>query len=89
MPKTALLGAGSVLALATGLFSSQAFAATAEATDTANGGAAVSELTVVAEKREERIESVPVAITAFSSKQRDLLGLKTVQEISDFTPGLS
>jgi iron complex outermembrane receptor protein len=83
-----LLGAGSVLAFATGLFSSQAFAATAEATDTANG-ASVTELTVVAEKREERIESVPVAITAFSSKQRDLLGLKTVQEISDFTPGLS
>ena len=79
-----------MLALATGeLFASQAFAATATATDTANGGAAVSELTVVAEKREERIETVPVAITAFSSKQRDLLGLKTVQEISDFTPGLS
>ena len=35
-------------------------------------------------------KTVPVAITAFSAKQRDIIGIKTVQEIlSDFTPGLS
>ncbi len=89
MPKSALLCASSALVAATGLFASSAFAATATASAADNPGAAVSEITVVAEKREQRIESVPVAITAFSAKQRDLLGLRTVQEISDFTPGLS
>ena len=32
---------------------------------------------------------MPVAITAFSPKQRDILGIKTTQDLSDFTPGLS
>src|SRR5580698_2827482 len=59
----------------------------ASASTTATGMA--GELVVVAQKREERIETVPVAVTAFSAKQRDIIGIKTVQEISDFTPGLS
>jgi iron complex outermembrane receptor protein len=87
--KNALLCGGSALAVALSFGVSQTYAATATATAASSGAAEVSELTVVAEKREERIETVPVAITAFSAKQRDLLGLKTVQEISDFTPGLS
>ncbi|HEY1426659.1 MAG TPA: TonB-dependent receptor [Caulobacteraceae bacterium] len=64
-------------------------AATAAASDTAAATATVGELVVVAQKREQKIESVPVAITAFSAKQRDILGIRTVQELSDFTPGLS
>jgi iron complex outermembrane recepter protein len=89
VPKKALLGAGSVLALATGFFASQAYAATATATDTANGGAAVSELTVVAEKREQSIETVPVAITAFGAEQRKLMGIQIIQDLADFSPSLN
>jgi iron complex outermembrane receptor protein len=32
---------------------------------------------------------VPVAITAFSGKQRSLVGIQTVQDLTDYTPGLS
>jgi iron complex outermembrane receptor protein len=87
MTKIGLFGAGSALAFAAGLWAPQALAAEAAAETTAPS--AVAEITVVAEKREAKIETVPVAITAFSSKQRDIIGARTVQEISDFTPGLS
>ena len=49
----------------------------------------MTEITVVATKREEKIESVPVAISAFSAKQRSLVGIQTVQDLTDYTPGLS
>src|ERR1700676_1434793 len=92
VPKTALLGASSALAVATCLLASPASAATATATDTAtaNGGAAaVSELTVVAEKREQSIETVPVAITAFGAEQRKLMGIAIIQDLADFSPSLN
>jgi iron complex outermembrane receptor protein len=87
--KNAVLCGGSALAVAASLWATGAVAATADATDNATSPGMVGELTVVAEKREEAIESVPVAITAFSAKQRDIIGIRTVQELSDFTPGLS
>jgi iron complex outermembrane receptor protein len=77
------------LAVAASLCATNAGAATAAATTDASQPGVVGELTVVAQKREEAIESVPVAITAFSPKQRDIIGIRTVQELSDFTPGLS
>ena len=48
----------------------------------------VSEVIVTAQRRSENIEKVPVAISAYTSKQRDLLGVDTVQDIANFTPGL-
>jgi iron complex outermembrane receptor protein len=89
VPKTALLGASSALALATGLLASQALAATATASAASTGGAQVSELTVIAEKREQSIETVPVAITAFSSEQRKLMGIAIIQDLADFSPSLN
>jgi iron complex outermembrane receptor protein len=87
--KTAMLCASSALALATGLFASQAFAATASAAADANGGTSVGELTVIAEKREQSIETVPVAITAFSPEQRKLIGIQIIQDLADFSPSLN
>ncbi|HEY2710254.1 MAG TPA: TonB-dependent receptor [Caulobacteraceae bacterium] len=86
-----MFGGGSVLAVALSVCASSAFAATSTAVSTTDATApgVVSELTVVAEKREENIETVPVAITAFGAKQRDIIGIKSVQDLSDFTPGLS
>jgi iron complex outermembrane receptor protein len=85
--KNALLCGGSVLAVALSLCASQAIAADATAEAAAPG--AVAEITVVAEKREQNIEAVPVAISAFSAEQRNLVGIKSIQDISDFTPGLN
>jgi iron complex outermembrane receptor protein len=87
--KTAFLCGGSAMAVAVSLCASPAFAATAEATADATTPGVVGELTVVAEKREENIESVPVAVSAFSAQQRSLVGIKSIQDISDFTPGLN
>jgi iron complex outermembrane receptor protein len=67
--------------------------AAAAATAAAGGsGAAVTEieeLVVTAEKREQSLQDVPVAITAFTSTKRDLIGIDTIQDITNFTPGLS
>jgi len=89
--KSAFLCGGSAIAIAASLFASQAFAADATAAAAASDATPgmVGELVVIANKREEKIETVPVAVTAFSAKQREIIGIKTVQEISDFTPGLS
>jgi iron complex outermembrane recepter protein len=52
-------------------------------------GATVAEVVVTAEKREENLETTPVAVTAFTSQARDLLGIQSVQDLTDYTPGLS
>lgn len=49
----------------------------------------VGTVIVTAEKRAQKINQVPEAITAFTSQQRELIGLDTIQDYSDFTPGLS
>ena len=75
---------------ALGLCGGAAHAATATAAADANAGAAtVTEITVTAEKREENLEKVPVAVTAFTSKERDTLGIESLQDITNFTPGFS
>jgi len=51
--------------------------------------AMVGEVVVTAEKRSALLERVPVAITAFTAKMRDLEGISSVQDLTDFTPGLS
>ena len=74
---------------ALGLGGGVANAATATADASSTGAATVSEITVTAEKREENLEKVPVAVSAFTSKQRDLIGIETLQDITNFTPGFS
>jgi iron complex outermembrane receptor protein len=86
--KSAFLCGGSAIAVVASLYGTQAMAATASAADTAAGTATVGELVVVAEKREAKIESVPVAITAYSAEQRKLMGIEIVQDLANFTPSL-
>jgi iron complex outermembrane receptor protein len=58
----------------------------------ARGGAAatttIEELVVTAEKREQSLQDVPVAVSAFTSEKRDLIGINTVTDLTNFTPGL-
>ncbi|WP_293678845.1 TonB-dependent receptor [uncultured Phenylobacterium sp.] len=49
----------------------------------------IEELVVTAEKREQSLQDVPVAISAFTSKQRDLVGVNSVQDLTNFTPGFT
>ncbi|MFZ5718143.1 MAG: TonB-dependent receptor [Pseudomonadota bacterium] len=48
----------------------------------------IAELVVTAEKREQSLQDVPVAISAFTSETRDLVGIQSIQDMTNFTPGL-
>lgn len=50
---------------------------------------AVEEIIVTAEKRSQSIQDVPSAITAFTGAMRDRLGVNSVQDLTNFTPGLT
>src|SRR5258708_930242 len=88
MTKRCYLYGGTAMAVALNLCGFQAQAAAAEA-PTAAAGATISELIVTAEKREQRLQDVPVAITAFSAEQRSLVGIENIQDLTNYTPGLS
>lgn len=69
------------------LASSALLAAALGAPAYAQGVNVIEELVVTAEKREQSLQDVPVAISAFTSRQRDLVGISTVQDLTNFTPG--
>jgi iron complex outermembrane receptor protein len=48
----------------------------------------VNQVIVTAEKREVSLQKVPVAVSAFTAKQRDLVGIENLQDMTNFTPGL-
>ena len=54
-----------------------------------SGDNSIAEIVVTAEKRNESLETVPVAISAYTSKTRDLIGIDTIQDMTNFTPGLA
>lgn len=92
MTKRSCLYGGTAMAVALSLCGFQARAADAAAappggTSTEAAGT-ISELIVTAEKREQRLQDVPVAITAFSAEQRSLIGIESIQDLTNFTPGL-
>ena len=49
----------------------------------------IEELVVTAEKREQSLQDVPVAVTAFTDERRELLGINSAQDLTNFTPGLN
>ena len=49
----------------------------------------LEEVVVTAQKRSESLQDVPVAVSAFTSATRDLIGITTIGDLTDFTPGLS
>src|ERR1700712_2947936 len=69
---------------------SVAASAQAQSRPAASAAAAntIEELVVTAEKRAQSLQDVPVAISAFTSEKRDLVGINTVQDMTNFTPGL-
>ncbi len=49
----------------------------------------IQEIVVTAQKRTESLQTVPVAISAYTSKMRDLVGIETIQDMTNYTPGLT
>jgi len=56
---------------------------------TVGGVTTIEELVITAEKREQSLQDVPVAVSAFTSEARDLVGINSVQDMTNFTPGLT
>jgi iron complex outermembrane receptor protein len=61
--------------------------APAAAAQAQTGG--ISEVIVTAEKRAVSLQKVPVAVTAFTAKERALEGINSIQDLTNFTPGLT
>jgi iron complex outermembrane receptor protein len=55
---------------------------------TAAASNTIEELVVTAEKRAQSLQDVPVAVSAFTSERRDLIGITTITDMTNFTPGL-
>jgi iron complex outermembrane receptor protein len=49
---------------------------------------ALTEIVVTAEKRSENLEIVPASISAFTSKTLDQQGIASVQDLTNYAPGL-
>ena len=49
----------------------------------------ISEIVVTAEKREQSLQQVPVAVSAFTAEKRDLIGIQSVVDQTNYTPGLT
>lgn len=49
----------------------------------------IEELVITAEKREQALQDVPVAVSAYTSAQRDVRGMTNIQDFVNFTPGMN
>ncbi len=63
--------------------------ALAQATAAADETFEIEELVVTAEKREQSLQDVPVAVSAFTSERRDIAGITGIQDFVNFTPGMN
>ncbi|MGA0607880.1 TonB-dependent receptor [Phenylobacterium sp. VNQ135] len=78
----------SLLAASASALTLAAVAGPALAQDAA-AGATLDELVVTAEKREQSLQDVPVAVSAFTSEKRDVAGITGIQDFVNFTPGMN
>ncbi len=79
-----LLLSGAMLAAGLG---PPAFAQTRD-NATVAAASTLEELVVTAEKREQSLQDVPVAISVFTAEKRDRLGIASIFDMTNFTPGL-
>jgi iron complex outermembrane receptor protein len=55
----------------------------------ATAGNTIQEVVVTAERREESLQDVPVAVSAYTSERRDVVGITGIQDFVNFTPGMN
>jgi iron complex outermembrane receptor protein len=80
--KRHLMATSALLAAALGA------ATTAHAQSRGTSANTIEELVVTAEKREQNLQDIPVAISAFTDRTRDVIGIQSIQDMTNFTPGL-
>src|ERR1700716_543543 len=80
----AVLGALSALASL-----SEVIPIRAQTTGTESGASAgLQEVVVTATRREERLQDVPISVSAFSQEKLDAQGLRSIDDLSRLTPGV-
>ena len=52
-------------------------------------GFTIEELVVTAERRDQRLQDVPVAVTAYTSERRDVLGVANVEDLARVSPSVT
>ena len=57
--------------------------------DTPSGGASLEEIVVTATRRAERLQDVAVSATAFTQEKLDVQGLRTIDDLTRLTPGVT
>ena len=55
----------------------------------AQAATTLGEIVVTAERREANLQDVPEAVTAFTAKDRNLKGIQSVQDMTNYTPGFT
>jgi iron complex outermembrane receptor protein len=55
--------------------------------DTSSG--ALEEVVVTATRRSERLQDVPISVTAFSQEKLDAQGLRSIDDLSRLSPGVA
>jgi iron complex outermembrane receptor protein len=48
-----------------------------------------NEVVVTAQKRKQSLQKVPLAVSAFTSRERDVMGIDSAQDLVKFTPSMS
>ncbi len=91
MTKSGLLMscAAGALALTAGFAVAAPASAPAAPVSAAPEATTIGEIVVTAEKREANLQNVPEAVTAFTAKERNIKGISTVQDLTNFTPGFT
>jgi iron complex outermembrane receptor protein len=79
-----------VLTVAYVLLAARAFGADTSAPGTPAEGTntGLEEIIVTAERREERLDQVPISVTAFSQKTMDDLHIENFSDLASIVPGL-
>jgi iron complex outermembrane recepter protein len=78
-----------LLTCAVGALAGISAAGSASAQSTGTSATEVGAVIVTAEKREQNLQKVPIAVTAFTAKQRDTIGIETLQDMTNFAPGMT
>ena len=81
--KHLITGTASAITLCAVAFSGAAFAQDAGQAPTALG-----ELIVTAQKREQKLQDVPIAVTAITAKELESRGIQDIADLSALSPGL-
>jgi len=81
-----------LLTCAVGAMAGVSAAGSASAQQAPGNGQSATEVgavIVTAEKREANLQKVPIAVTAFTAKERDTIGIETLQDMTNFAPGMT